>query len=178
MDEIAPSWVIVETRISCEEVVERALRSSGYRVYLPRYRRLIVPHGTQRRSATSMRPLFARLVFCQDWRGWPDPPCSSALALMKVGPGIARLSDEDLGLVMARERAGEFDDVHYGSTRRIRDDIAPGDEVEIEVLGRRVLGVLRELSANGKAVVSAMLFDRTVRTEVDAETLRKVSGGG
>jgi hypothetical protein len=175
---LAPSWVIVQTKSMSEEITERALRQAGYRSYFPRYRRLLSPHGRTRRGVTMMRPLFPRLVFAQDWRGWPDRSISGATGLMPARPGVARLSDADVALIMERERCGEFDDVHHprGSETKIRDDLIVGDEVDWEAFGRRVIGVLEALSANGKAVVQAMLFDRVVRTEVAASSLRKVYG--
>ena len=77
-----PFWVIVETKQSAEEVAERSLRQAGYRVYLPRYRKLLSPHGRGRQPVTSMRPLFARVLFVQDWRGWPALPISGTVGLM------------------------------------------------------------------------------------------------
>lgn len=176
LQEIMPAWVIVQTKMSSEEVVERALRAAGYRSYLPRYRKLVMSHGRERRSATAMRPLFPRLVFAQDWRGWPGNSITGAVGLMHVRSGLARLSDEDVALIMGRERVGDFDDARHanGNGGYVRDDIVPGDQVAIDMMDRRVMGVLVELSLNGKAIVSAMLFDRAVRAEVDAETLHRV----
>jgi hypothetical protein len=76
---------------------------------------------------------------------------------------------------MERERPGEFDDVRHppGNGKYVRDDIRPGDEVEIEVFGRRVLAVLSGLSPSGKAIVETLLFHRPVTTELDAASLRK-----
>lgn len=176
---VAPSWVIVQTKSMSEEIAERALRQAGYRAYFPRYRRLLSPHGGYRRPVTMMRPLFPRLVFCQDWRGWPDRAISGAIGLMPARPGLAKLDDPDVGEIMIRERLGEFDDVHHphGSGIQVRDDLKPGDEVDWEAFGRRVTGVLEGLSAKGKAVVQALIFDRFVRTEVDAVGLRRVGIG-
>lgn len=176
MIDVAPDWVIVETQTSSEELVERGLRVAGYRVYVPRYRKSMSPHGQARRGPASMRPLFSRLVFAQDWRGWPELSISGARGLMRSSPGVARLVDADVALIMHRERAGEFDELRHprGSGKYIRDDIIPGDEVDLELFGRRVMAVLTELTPGGKAVIEALLFDRMVRTEVDAETLRRV----
>jgi hypothetical protein len=173
MDEgSAPAWVIVETRISCEEIVEKALRSSGYRVYLARYRKLLA-HGRDRRPSTAMRPLFARLVFAQDFRGWTDAPINGVLGLMKIGQVTCKLSDSDVEIMMSRERAGDFDEARYPRVgKQIREDIVPGDEVEIDMQGRRVMAVLRELSPDGRAIVEAMILGRMTKTEVDAEVLR------
>jgi hypothetical protein len=124
-----------------------------------------------------MRPLFNRLLFAQDWRGWPDSPISGTVGLMFLRPGApASLSDVDVTLIMERERAGEFDEIRAakGSGLVMRTDIVPGDAVVIEVFGRRVLGVLEGLTEEGKAVVGAMLFaGRETRTTVDADAVQK-----
>lgn len=162
------SWVIVETKPGAEEVAERGLRLAGYRVYLPRYRCLIHPHGRQRSAITVLRPIFPRLLFAQDWHGWPSVPIGSVVGLMTMQPGIpAGLSDSDVALIMDRERSREFDTVGHQFTI--------GDAVEIEAFGQRILGVLDALSHDGKATVSAMLLGRTVRTDVSVHRLHVVS---
>lgn len=172
----APAWTIVVAKSLQEEIAERSLRQAGYRVYLPRYRKLISPHGRERKPTTAMRPLFSGLLFVQDWRGWPNTPVIGTVGLMQARPGVAKLTDDDVALIMVRERACEFDDVRRpsGGGTVVRDDISPGDEVEIEAFGARIMGVLDELSENGKAIVSAMVFGRTVRMEVDAAALEAV----
>jgi hypothetical protein len=178
IDSIGPDWVIVETKALSEDPVERGPRLAGYRTYVPRYRKLLAPHGSWRQGTTSMRPLFPRLVFAQDWRGWPARLIAGVRGLVQARPGVTRLADQDVTLIMAREYAGEFDDMphQYGSGKYMRDDIRPGEEVEIKLFGRNVLAVLSELTPNGTAIVEALLFDeRRVRTEVDAGSLRKVA---
>jgi hypothetical protein len=171
-----PPWVIVETKASAEELAERQLLQAGYRAYLPRYRRLLLPHGRNRRPVIIMRPLFTRLVFCQDWRGWPpDISITGAIGLMKSRPGIAKLADADIELIQQRERAGEFDMAVPGGSSGARQDIKVGDEVEIE--GQKIMGVLAELTPSGKAVIWSLVFDRIVRVQVpNANTLNKVYG--
>jgi transcription antitermination factor NusG len=171
---VLPPWVIVLTKSTAEEAVERSLRQAGYRAYLPRYRRLLLPHGFARRPANVMRPLFARLVFVQDWRGWPRISIGGATGLMQSHPGIAKLCDADIALIMERERRGDFDMV---TPEGVRDDLAVGDEVEFEAaFGAKVMGILEELTPQGKAIVAAMIFGRIVRTEVGAANLNKVYG--
>lgn len=171
-----PPWVIVQTKPAAEEATEQQFRAAGYRVYLPRYRKLIAPHGMGRLSASVMRPLFARLVFVQDWRGWPKLSISGASGLMQARPGTAKLTDADVAIIMERERAGDFDMVGpRGDGTHTRGDLARGDQVEFEVaFGTQVIGVLDEMSPNGKALVWTVIFDRIVKTKVDTETLRKV----
>jgi len=158
-----PPWVIVETRPAAEDAAERSLRLAGYRVYLPRYRCLVHPHGRSRSAVTVLRPLFPRLVCVQDWRGWPAMPIGCVVGLMSLQPGIpAKLSDEDVAYIMDRERSREFDQI---------DKYAVGDTVEIDAFGSRIVGVLEALSKDGKATVSAILLGRTVRTTVKVEKL-------
>lgn len=172
-----PPWVIVLTKSTAEDAVERSLRHAGYRAYLPRYRRLLLPHGHARRPASAMHPLFPRLVFVQDWRGWPKISITGATGLMPSRPGVATISDVDVALIMERERKGDFDMAAPRGDSGLRDDLAIGDEVEFEVaFGAKVLGVLEELSPNGKAVVAAMIFGRVVRTEVGAGSLSRAYG--
>jgi hypothetical protein len=177
-DRVAPDWVVVETKAACEQLTQRQLSQAGYRVYLPLYRRLLIPHGLSRRPVGVMRPLFSRIVFCQDWRGWPvEVTITGAAGLMQARPGVAKISDADIALIQYRERCGEFDaTTPRGNGRLIRQDLEPGDDVEFEAaLGQKLVGVLEELSPNGKAIVSAILFDRVVRTTVDAAVLLKVA---
>jgi hypothetical protein len=162
-----PPWVIVETRPAAEDAAERSLRLAGYRVYLPRYRCLVHPHGRSRSAVTVLRPIFPRMLFAQDWRGWPAMPINCVVGLMSLQPGIpARLSDEDVAYIMDRERSREFDQI---------DKYAVGDTVEIDAFGSRIVGVLEALSKDGKATVSAMLLGRSVRTTVDADMISRVS---
>jgi hypothetical protein len=169
-----PAWVIIETKPSAEEVAERSLRQAGYRVYLPRYRKLLSPHGRARQPVTSMRPLFSRVLFVQDWRGWPQLPISGTVGLMLMRPQVpAKLPDEDVVLILNRERAGEFDEaLPNGSGVAVRNDIAPGEEVAFEAFGARIMGVLDELTSDGRAIVSALMFGRVVSTSVSAAGLR------
>lgn len=173
MSAAVPAWTIVVTKPMQEDIAERSLRQAGYRVYLPRYRKLLLPHGRERKPTTAMRPLFSGLLFAQDWRGWPTTPVQGTIGLMQAYPGTAKLSDIDVRIIMDRERSCEFDEVSRpnGGGPVIRDDIEIGAEVEIEAFGSRILGVLDDLSDNGKAVVSAMVFGRSVRMTVDASAL-------
>ena len=173
-----PPWVIVVTKPSAEEAAERSLRQAGYRAYLPRYRKVLLPHGVNRRPDHTMRPLFERLVFVQDWRGWPKNSIAGALGLMQSHRGTAKLLDGDVAIIMERERAGDFDMTGpRGDGSHIRGDLVPGDHVEFETaFGTKIMGVLEELSPNGKAVVWSMIFDRMVRTEVGTGVLRKAYG--
>lgn len=172
-----PNWAIIRTQPQAEEVAERSLRQVGYRAYLPRYRKLILPHGRDRKPAAVLRPLFTGIVFAQDWRGFPQQSVSGTNGVLKVAGSTAQLSHADVEIMQAKERACVFDDIKRPPSGGvvIRDDIKPGDECEIEMFGHRVLAVLDELSDSGKAVLRATILGREVRTEVDADAIRAVS---
>lgn len=180
--ETGPTWVIIETKPASEEVAERSLRQAGYRVYLPRFRKLLTPHGRDRKPASAMRPLFPRLIFAQDWRGWPDRREQIVIGALRVMPanragGVAKLSDTDIAVIMRKERTLAFDQVKWppGSGPIIRNDIAPGDRVEVDLHGTAVLGILEELSDDGKATIRAVIFGREVPIrDVDADALQLV----
>lgn len=174
---ISTHWTIVQTRTRCEDVVERGLLNAGYRTYVPRGRVLLAPHGRERKLRAVMRPVFGGLVFVQDWRGWPSETISHVIGLMP-GPrsGVpAKLSAADVAVLAARELQGEFD---AAAAKRppargivVRDDLEIGADVEFELSGIQIAGVLAELSAEGRAIVEASMFGRVVRHAVNAEAL-------
>lgn len=172
----APAWVIVQT--AAAERTETDLRRTGYRVYLPRYRKALWPHGADRRINTSMRPVFRGLIFCQDWRGWPKQTIGGEPRLMLAPTGrAAKLVDADIDLIMRRERELQYDDIKYpagGGKPVVRDDLVIGAEVAFERFGERVIGALDELSENGKAFVRVFFLGRETRTEINADALDMV----
>lgn len=160
---VEPSWVVVITKPMAEEIAERSLRQAGFRVYLPRYRKEMRPHGSARRGKPSMRPLFAGYLFVQDWNGWPDDPINGTIGLMKSAARNVEIAETDIVRIIDSERAGEFDEMPSPRSRRAkRTDLTVGDTVEMDLLGVRVLGVLDDLSESGKAIVRAMMFNREV----------------
>ncbi len=164
-------WTIIQTKAAAEEIAERSLQQHGYRVYLPRFRKLLSPHGRERRQAMVMRPLFPGVLFAQDWRGWPISPVVGVAGLMLARPGVpARLAEADVELIMLRERAGDFDEV-WGSGQRT--DLRPGDQVQVDINGSQVLAVLEHLSGQGRAVVKMLLFGNLVTTELAASSLSR-----
>lgn len=169
-----PPWVIVITKPSQEEVAERAFRQAGYRVYLPRYRREVYPHGHSRKGRPSLSPLFTGYVFVHDWHGWPTEPILGTAGLMKVANVNVTLQDGDLGLIWEREKRGAFD-LLPPPNARVRN-LNIGESVEMDVHGERIIGVLEALSDSGKAIVrSLMMFNREAKYTIPAEQLRRIS---
>lgn len=174
MTDVAPPWVIVITKASQEEVAERAFRQAGYRVYLPRYRREIYPHGHSRKGRPSLSPLFAGYVFVHDWHGWPSEPISGTIGLLKVASGNVVLQDGDLAMIWEREKAGAFDLLPPPNARM--HNLSLGENVEFDMHGEAIMGELEALSDTGKAVVRGLMFNREVRyRNVPADILRRVS---
>lgn len=174
--ESQPAWAVVMTR--SEDLTARDLLRCGYRVYLPRYRKVLWPHGADRRPTSIMVPLFRGMLFAQDWRGLPKhQPIGGEPRLMSAyrGAGTYKLADEDIGIIRERENACAFDEVLYpigpGMGFIIRDDIPEGTQVEFEQLGTRIVGELQGLSDNGKAFVNTVFG----RFEVDAARLSVVA---
>lgn len=174
--ETTPNWVIVITKPSAEEVAERNLRQAGYRVYLPRYRKLMRPHGSDRRGQPSMRPLFAGYLFVHDWHGWPDVPINGVIGLMKSAGRNVEMVDVDIARIREREHSGAFDEAAAPRSRTKRSDLQIGSIVEFDVFGRRVLAVLDDLTDGGKANVRGMIFNQETTWTVDAADLHAISG--
>jgi len=174
--ETSPNWVICLARPSAEELAERNLRQAGYRVYLPRYRKLLRPHGSDRRGQPIMRPLFPGYLFVSDWRGWPQVPINGVSGLMRSAGRVVELVDVDVRAIRNHEDAGQFDEAPTPRSTVKRTDLSVGDSVEFEAMGRRVMAVLDDLTDGGKAIVSGMMFGRTVKWTVDAHELRAIGG--
>lgn len=159
-----------------EEIAERSLRQAGYRVYLPRYRKEMKPHGSDRAGKPSMRPLFVGYIFVHDWHGWPLDPITGIVGLMKSAGRNVELADEDLARIWAKEKLGSFDELPTPRAKQgRRTDLPIGGTVEFDLHGERVLAVLDELSDSGKAIVRGLMFNRETVLSIPAETLRVVA---
>lgn len=172
------SWMIMQS--AAVERTETDARRVGYRVYVPRYRKLISPHGADRRSAVTIRPVFDGVLFVQDWRGWPKQTIGGEPRLMRAHRkgDYAKLSAGDIELMMRKEIAREYDDVKYaiGDGRPVlRDDLTIGGQVSFERFGDRVVGVLEELSENGMAFVRAHFLGREIKIAIAARELDAVA---
>lgn len=171
----SPQWVIVVTKPANEEIAERNLRQAGYRVYLPRYRKLMRPHGLERRGQPSMRPLFVGYLFVHDWHGWPDSPVNGVIGLMKSAGRTVEMVDADVSRIREREHQGDFDEAPAPRSRIRRADLQIGQEIEFNAHGRQIIGVLDDLTDGGKAIVRAMMFNSEISWTVDAAELHAIS---
>lgn len=162
------------TKPMAEEQAERSLRQAGYRVYLPRYRKMLRGHhrpGWRAAGALSMRPAFTGYLFVQDWSGWPLTPVNGIIGLMMDGNSRPQaMSTADIDEIRVKEWEGRFDESAPPAHRKEkRTDLNPGDEVEFVLHGERIIGILDGLSDNGKAIIKAMMFNRESRHHVPAD---------
>lgn len=173
MRQLGEPWVIAETEAGRDEVAERSLRREGYRVYLPRRRVVLYPHGNNRRATAIMRVLLPGYIFVQDWRGWPKNALQGTRGtLVKFGSQIASISALEINQFRQREDAGDF------------DDLLPGHKCDHLKIGSKVRAfdgpfagfdlLLSELSDNGRAIVKLMVFDRPTSVDIDARNLEVV----
>lgn len=164
-------WVIIVSQSPDQS--ERDFRRAGYRTHITRYRRMLSPHGVDRRCVTAMRSLFPGLVFVQDWRGWPRHSISGEPRLMPNAAGggaPAHLGDDDMMRLICDEWKGDFDDIKwpFGDGKPIvRQDLVVGMELVGEKLGMRIVGTLAKLSRAGKAT----LLTATGAVTIDASEL-------
>lgn len=173
------AWAIVRTRSRCEDIVERGFLCVGYRAYIPRFRMLTYPHGQKRKPSAVMRPLFAGIVFVQDWRGWPKEPIGQVIGLMpwSLNGSHAALGGADIAILMDRERSGVYEP--HAPRPPANGVVIPGMEignlVEYELAGQAIAAVIKELSKDGQAKIGAMVFGREITLKVPAGDLRIVS---
>lgn len=167
MGRMRAGWVIVATRANCEFAVERGLRETGYRVFLPMARRFIRPHRGPQRAC--MMPLFPGYLFASDWNGWPQhQTLSGVIGLLRDAAGNdLRLGDADVDAIY---RAQSSHDVPW--RQQARADLAVGDRVHLDI-GFGVDGWIESLSDSGKAIVRSMMFGRETRFEVPQNALDK-----
>lgn len=174
------AWAIVRTRSRCEDIVAQGFLNAGYRAYVPRFRVLLWPHGEHRKPIATMRALFAGLVFVQDWRGWPQDRISQVIGLMpSAQAGMpARLSADDIAILMDRERRGVYEPHAPRPPANgivIPDALTVGDAVEYDLAGTVIEAAISALSPNGRATIRASIFGRETEMKVDAAELRAVS---
>jgi transcription antitermination factor NusG len=100
----APYWCVARTEPRREAVAARFLGRAGYEVYLPRVRETHVNRG---RRVTTAAPLFACYAIVRVERGWWEARRSpGVIAIIMSGDGPAKLADEIVDELKARERDG------------------------------------------------------------------------
>ena len=149
-------WAAVMAKPMAEELAEKHIRKAGFRVYLPRYRKVLRTTyrdelGRVRRNGKSeivMRPLIVGYLFVelhpgQQWRsigrciGVVDH--EPFLILRAGGETPALIRPELIDVLRDRENKREFDDPHFRKKRAARKSFAagalplkPGERVRVE----------------------------------------------
>ena len=164
-------WATVITKPLSEAAAEMALQSRGWRVYLPRYRKILRGHRRGARGEAVLRPLFPRYLFAElrpQWSGIANVPGVLALVGGMVD-GCWRpylLAAEVIEEIRQREHAGEWDESREG--RRL--DLVVGGMVAIPELDG-MLGRLMGLGEDDRARVLIEILGRTVPATVRASGL-------
>ena len=180
-------WLVVATKPMSEELAARALVGGGWRVYLPRMRKVLlgVRLGADGRrircrghGEVVLRPLFRGYLFAafEEGCGWGE--IGRTRGVMRVvgsrdeegiwRPGL--VDGEIVELVRESERGGEFDDV-----RGARKDLALGASVRVAELND-LLGRVVGLLSGGRAVVDLEMLGRRVRATVSVDGLLAAEG--
>jgi transcription antitermination factor NusG len=120
-----PGWCVVMSNPMGEELAERGIREAGYRVYLPRERKMLRGDGTRKRprSEIVMRPLFRGYLFAelhpnQQWHPIRDARGVSRSALIMRGERPALLPPALVEAIRIKEQAGDFDDPRIAAKNR------------------------------------------------------------
>lgn len=173
-------WSILLSKSAAETVAERSLREVGYRTYLPWFRKMVQPHGRDRRPSPVMRPIFPSIVFVQAWMGFGGRPLTGVDKCMQSyrGGPPATMLDTDIAILMQREREGAFDEIHPPRGAGLEHlEVGGTYEYGWDGLDLALSAVLEELSPDGQATVRMMMFGRETRVQIDARALNPLTAG-
>lgn len=186
-------WCAVFCNPASEDVVALRLSRSGWRCYLPKYRRLLrgvkIVGGRRIRvkgpGTIVWRPLFPRYLFAEidlSTQAWsPIANCVGVARLVMESRDPASppalIDGEVVELIRASVDAGDFDDVP--PPRVIRHDLKQmldaGERPTVRVNGHDIVGELLGLDDRGRASVLLTLLGRELVTTTDAGPLRVVA---
>ena len=161
------SWYAVYTRPQAEAKARENLLRQGYDVYLPRYRRE-VSHA--RRLTTVLRPLFPRYLFAgldravMRWR--PILSTMGVCDLVRTGEEPAPVVPDIIAALREQEACGGFDAIGRRRPLRMGELVRVSAGAFEDMIGRLV-----ELRDQDRVVVLLNLLGRTVRTQLEAESI-------
>lgn len=181
-----PGWAVVMTRPMNEELAAKSIRETGFRVFLPTFRKMLVGirlEGNRRIRTRGpgeivMRPLFPRYLFVEIHPGQAEDGLGSARGVDHVLRPHRSITETAPPLLVRSEviEAIRFDvDRGRFDTTGKRTDIKAGDPVRIDSGDyERLIGKLLDLDDKGRAHVLLEFLGRTVRAEVSAGALSPV----
>lgn len=177
-------WFVVRTNIRCEDRAAKSLRSSGYRVFVPKMRKDIIHHRSKR-WITRYFVLFNRYIFVglpaanMDW--FRLRACDGVESVLGIEGKPYQVEREDVADFMRKQRAREFDSRKPPSvtTREQRDAIKKRFKLgaAFRVLRGPWGGFSGQVeSVSGKGTIKAMvaLFGRLTPVEFPADTIEPV----
>ena len=191
----ALGWIVIMSKSSAEHVAERTLQSAGWRVYCPRYRKLLrgtkiingKKVGIRRGGEVVFRPLFSRYIFCelhpeQQW--WPIRKAVGVDRIVMEPSTVTRPGEPDrialpallhpeiIELIRQAMDAGEFDEYRPRIVRNdLRQRLNRGERPMVRANGSGIVGRLVGLNDAGRAQVLISLLGREVQATADAGPL-------
>jgi hypothetical protein len=194
-DTMDDGWLVVVSRVACEDMAEAAIERAGYVVFLPRYRARLVGVRldaggrrirTRGAGAIVLRPLLPPYMFVRWHDGLRQRPLLVAAGVAQIlrnapdAAGVGRPKLVSAAIVEElrhRVDAGHFDTVGSAAPGKplTRRDLQPGDQVRTTAHG--VIGQLLELTDAGGAQLLAEWFGELRRVTVgDAGELELAAG--
>lgn len=177
-----PQWAVVAARNGFEEFVESRVRQEGYRVYLPRYRKMLrgIRIGEDGRRVRCrgpgtpvLRPLLAGFLFAELHPGqWLPRDIADRWRHWRWNNARAFVSEAAVERMRDVERQGSFDEVRGNG---LRSGLRVGGAAEVEIASQRMACVIDDLSDPDRVIVRAMLFNRETSLSVKADDLYPVS---
>jgi hypothetical protein len=117
---LLPGWAVAMTKPAVEDVAERAIRRAGYRVYLPRFRKICAGIGPRAAARSS-------------WAHCSLATSSRSCTPAKASAGIATATGVALDAIRAAVDAGGFDQARPAAVGKPpqRFDLHAGDRVQV-----------------------------------------------
>lgn len=190
----APGWMVITARPMAEELAENTLKAAGWRVYLPRGRKVLrgirIDPQTRKRIRTRgfgeivMRPIFAGYLFVELHPGQSWAPALAQRGVIgmlasRVGDGMRPklVTERGIEALRSAERDGEFDEARCRRGKaNHRPDLEIGARVAVEISGITLDGIIESLSdKRDQAIVRYMLFGRASRTHIGTKMLELVA---
>ena len=160
-------WYALQVRPKYERVVANALTSKGIETFLP-------VHEVQRRWRDRLRqsedPLFPCYLFgrLDPLQRLPILVTPGVLSIVSYGTGPARIDDAEIQAIQtiarSRLRAEPWPYLQIGDLVRIEKGPLAG-----------LTGILVRVKSSCRLVVSISLIQRSIATEIDADTIGRPS---
>jgi transcription antitermination factor NusG len=178
----APAWLVVVARPSADHIAERTLKASGWRVFVPRYRRVLRGHGRKgwsRSGEIVQRSLFGQYIFAEVHPDQTWAPIRRAIGVDRILTVASRPAFVDQATIEELREvvdSGAFDEVNQHGTRMdLRRMLDAGERPIVRYNGSGFVGRLIHLDERGRASLLIEMLGRVNRIQVDAEPLELIA---